>query len=210
MTARKRMFVAACVAGLALMTVPWWPGCRLTSTTVNIWLAGFWLIPGAGAALLLDRRQREDHALVRISAALGVAVLTMLAWGYFQSNMAGAVDRGQQKRSMADLRTIANMIEQYAAAHERYPAAASGDELWEALGPAIIPKDSWKIPRDAWKHEWMIRSTATSYTIASYGCCGEPDVADPSLYVPGGTSSYKDDIVFSNGSFLRYPDGTQH
>lgn len=207
MTVRKRIFLGAAVAGLALMTVPWWPGCRLSSTIVDIWLAGFWLIPGAGAALLLDRRQREDHPLVRICAAIGIAVLTFGAWSFFSANM-GAINRGQQKRTIGDLRTIATMIEQYAASHGRYPVAASGDELWAALGPAI-PRDSWKIPTDSWKHEWMIRSTATSYTIASYGCCGEPDVADPSLYAPAGTTNYKDDIVFSNGAFLRYPDGTQ-
>ena len=47
--------------------------------------------------------------------------------------------------------------------------------------------------------------------IRSAGLCGVFETPDPWSYDgSAGTTNYRADIVFSNGRFVRFPDGAQH
>lgn len=77
------------------------------------------------------------------------------------------------------------------------------DELERALSPTYIRK----LPRlDGWGNEFEVRVSAKSYAIRSRG---SDDRFDADTYEMNHvTTSFDEDIVFSDGSFFQYPEGT--
>jgi hypothetical protein len=69
-----------------------------------------------------------------------------------------------------------------------------------------------KLPqRDGWGMDISVNSTATDYTLGSCGkgatSCGSTDLV---LIGTGGkTTSFASSIIFSNGSFVQWPEGKQ-
>jgi hypothetical protein len=49
----------------------------------------------------------------------------------------------------------------------------------------------------------------TEYVVISAGKDGALDQQELEAYYQGPTNSFNNDIVFSNGSFIQYPEGTQ-
>ncbi len=116
-------------------------------------------------------------------------------------NLLNAINRGKQKRTMADMRSIATAIESYAVDNTAYPAASSV----ATLAPLVEPIYIKALPlTDGWRRTYSIDSTSVQYTVWSGGSDGG------SLnYVGGPTSSIKDSIVFSGGVFVQWPEGQQ-
>ena len=208
---RRWMIIPAAwgLVSLVLMTVSLWPGCRLPSDIGSVFLAG---LVGAMASLILagvlERLHRRGTTMSGLAWRIVLtAFCAWFAWGFLSSSMCGAINRGCQKRTMSDMRTLATAIEEHWAASGSYPTV---DGTAEDLMRELSVEPSRALPAiDGWGHPFVLRSTALSYTIVSYGGCGEPDVAEMSLYTPGQTLRFRDDCVFSDGSFVRYPDGTQ-
>jgi len=124
-------------------------------------------------------------------------------------NLLNAIDRGKQKRTMADLRSMGTAIEEYSIDNNFYPAATTVADLEAEVSPSYMRK----LPaRDGWGGDFAITSTASNYTLASCGkaaqTCGS---GDETLEVAGGgaTNLFVSDIVFSNGSFVQWPEGKQ-
>lgn len=128
-------------------------------------------------------------------------------------NFLTAMQRSKQKRSMADVRTIAAAVEAYATDNNRYPEAAGVSEL----NTHLVPKYLQVVPTvDGWGHPFRYQAwssggrTADSYAVGSAGKDGQfehdslRDYADP-----GATTNFNNDLIFSNGSFVRYPEGVQ-
>ena len=62
---------------------------------------------------------------------------------------------------------------------------------------------------DGWGRPYRVISTTSVYTITSYGSDGVPDGPDVPRPAPnGGTTDFRNDLVFSTGSFIQFPDGT--
>ena len=146
-----------------------------------------------------------------VSAIIGILV------SIAASNLRSALNRARQKRTMADMRTIALGVDAYAVDQSRFPAAAgyalpSGLSLPTAtvgsIFPAISPTYIKVVPlTDGWS-SWFTYSTddrSANYALRSNGADGLPDDSPPF----GGTHSFASDIILVNGSFVQYPEGAQ-
>lgn len=130
-----------------------------------------------------------------------------------------ARNRSMQKRSMADMRAIAQAIEARATDANMY-ALSSGDApfggepgdltklrrvSYEQLRSALSPKYLKDVPRyDGWGREFEFFLGATSYSIRSAGSDGR---AEGDRYVARSVNTFESDLVFSEGSFVQGPEG---
>jgi len=116
-------------------------------------------------------------------------------------NLLNAVDKGKQKRTMADIRAIGTAVEAYAVENTDYPMAADTAAIKAVIDPSFIKS----MPSvDGWSNAFQIESSATTYTIYSQGKDGQGNNCPP-----GTTSSFTDEICFVDGEFRRYPSGPQ-
>jgi type II secretory pathway pseudopilin PulG len=110
--------------------------------------------------------------------------------------------RERQERTMADIRSMGTAIEEYSIDNNEYPSAWGVEELEGHVAPHYIRA----LPRrDGWGNEFIVYSTPEGYEIRSTGRDGLVDESEPG----GKTGTYDSDIVFSNGSFVQWPEGDQ-
>jgi general secretion pathway protein G len=144
---------------------------------------------------------------------IGIAVIGIIA-AIAIPNLVNAIQRGKQKRTMADIRAIATACEAYGEDNKAYPNVSTFEELI----PKLEPKYVKTVPRlDGWEHKF--RYTAWNeeddtegdgpyhYAIISHGKDGKEDSENYAKETP--TSNFNNDIVFSDGIFLVYPEGVQ-
>lgn len=154
--------------------------------------------PGAG--------KKSNTAAIIIGVVVGglflVAIVGILA-AIAIPNLLTAQGRSKQKRTMADIRSVATAAEAYATDNNKYPEAGSVAELSAALSPTYIREvpslDAWGTPM---KYE---RLGDTGYGIASAG--GDKTFEHDSLsaYTPKSISDFNGDLVFANGEFVQHP-----
>jgi len=175
------------------------------------WQRQAWLVSGAMMAAVLlafwlvHRLPgfRQDRAGLRCQVLAGLLLVPWFAstFVYAPAHL-GAVQRGRQQRTMNDMRRIGRLVEEYRRRRGTYPTAEGVNALVDALGnPPGFPR------RDGWGHPWRLSVRANSYTIASFGRCGQPDPISAGGPRTGTASSSGADIVFSNGRFIRWPEG---
>ena len=148
---------------------------------------------------------RKEKGFTLIELLIVVAIIGIIA-AIAIPNLLNAIDRGKQKRTMADMRSIGTAIESYAVDNNFYPknmASVGAAGITAHVSPIYIKT----VPTtDGWNNTWDIDSTATGaeYTITSIA----KDAAAGTN--PGGTTALFDcDIVFANGQFFQWPQGTQ-
>ena len=154
---------------------------------------------------------RGKRTLVIVSAVAALLVALLVA--FFFPNLREAVGRSGSKRAMADMRTLSTALEAYAVDHQAYPRVATVEELV----PILTPKYAKELPlRDPWNspYRYGVSSDLQSYRIACAGKGGKWERELWSYPTPsnprgsdGETLELEDDIVFENGSFIRYPQG---
>ena len=133
--------------------------------------------------------------------ALSVPVIGIIA-AIAVPNLLNAIDRGKQKRTMADIRSIALGIENYAVDHDVYPTATDMDELSRLLSPDYIRH----VPeRDGWANPIRAASSPVEYLLISGGKDGVLDGCHG-----GPTQDFDDDICYGGGEFIQWPAGIQH
>lgn len=125
---------------------------------------------------------RHGRWLRTVAMALLVLLGSFVCCSVAADSLFGAIDRGKQTYTMARMRELAAAIEE-------------GRQVGK-------PVDGWGTP-------FLIEQSGTSITIVSFGDCGEPDIPNGAKYQEGTTYRSRDDIVFSDGRFIRYPQGTQ-
>src|SRR5438046_65083 len=119
-------------------------------------------------------------------------------------NLLNAIQRGKQKRTMADMRAVGTSVEAYAVDTNLYPSGASPVST---ITTYVEPRYIKKLPvTDAWDAAFDYTSTDNqSYTIVSYG----KDNTDETV-ATGATTSFNNDIAFSQGQFIEFPEGAQN
>lgn len=135
-----------------------------------------------------------------------VAILGLLV-GLVVYSLADAVDRGRQKRTVADLRALATAVEAYSVDFQCYPRGTEGGT--QQLDGLLAPTYMRTLPRiDGWRESIgvLLEPSGATYTLFSGG--GD-HTAEPSTWRGGPTTSFDDDIVFAIGGFVQWPEGTQ-
>jgi type II secretory pathway pseudopilin PulG len=136
-------------------------------------------------------------------------------------NLLTARNRGLQKRSMADMRTVAQALEARAtdvntyalvAADRQNPGGKLGDltRLRRAshseLERALVPKYIKRVPRyDGWGREFDVHVSNRTYTVRS---AGRDRRTEGDTYEMRRIETFDEDIVFTEGTFMVYPEGT--
>ena len=160
--------------------------------------------------------KKRESGFTLIELLIVIAIIGILA-AIAIPNLLNAVQRGKQKRSMSDMRTLATAIEAYAVDNNNYPQAGCPGGTYTGA-PAVLtsttqfgnlsPTYIATAPlKDGWQHfySYGLWNTSQAYSIWSAGRDGTTAAA-----VCGTTTNFNDDIIYSNGSFLQWPEGTQN
>jgi len=153
---------------------------------------------------------RRQKGFTLIELLIVVAIIGIIA-AIAIPNLLNAINRSRQKRSMSDMRTIGTATEAYAVDWAFYPTVAEGAVV-TGLSQHISPTYVKKTPAtDGWRYEFRVVSASRGYSIA---CAGrdknwEATLAGTTTYNRGPTTSMDCDIVYSNGTFMSYPEGVQ-
>jgi len=145
-------------------------------------------------------RNRNSKGFTLIELLIVVAIIGIIA-AIAIPNLLNAIDRGKQKRTMADLRSIGTAVESYAVDNNVYPVAATAATLDASVAPIyikVMPNN------DGWNNAFQVDATTTAYTLYSFGKDGAGTTCTAAV-----TTTFVDQICFVNGQFLRYPQGTQ-
>ena len=144
--------------------------------------------------------KRDSKGFTLIELLIVVAIIGIIA-AIAIPNLLNAIDRGKQKRTMADLRSIGTAVESYAVDNNVYPIAATAALLVNSVQPIYIKT----MPTaDGWSNTFQVDSIITEYTLFSQGKDGATNTC-----AAAQTQTFNDDICFINGQFLRYPAGSQ-
>jgi type II secretory pathway pseudopilin PulG len=140
---------------------------------------------------------------IAVAGLVVIAIIGILA-AIAIPNMLTAMQRSRQKRTMADMRTIATALEAYGTDHEQeeYPPGEYAVSLAPHLQPAYVKA----LPGvDGWGTGIRYSPLPNhGYVLVSAGADKTFEESDPST--KRETSSFDCDIVFSNGEFVQYPE----
>ncbi len=139
---------------------------------------------------------RRDEGFSLIELLIVVAIIGIIA-AIAVPQLMNAMDRGRQRRSMADMRNIATANGTYRVDTSAYATTLVG------LQPAymqVVPVG------DGWGTIWNYTFDGgnDSYTIESYG---SDKVDGPAAPTPWVNDPYDPDITLTDGQFIEAPTG---
>ena len=150
---------------------------------------------------------RRQKGFTLIELLIVVAIIGIIA-AIAIPNLLNAINRGRQKRTMADMRTIGTALESYSVDFNFYPRVAASGDLKTGLDAYLTPTYIKQMPKnDGWNQDLQYNTdgAGTSYTLWSKAKGATGTIADG----PGTTTSFSEAIIFSNGQFITWPEGMQ-
>jgi type II secretory pathway pseudopilin PulG len=165
----------------------------------------------------IEQALKQQKSFWKFAGIMTLVILLLYIPGVLLAiaipNLLTAMQRSKQKRTMADMRTIASAIEARATDVTSYPPPMQLADLAKLIEPKYVNKAPLV---DGWAHPFQYLAACSddeacdSYLIASPGRNGTFEVDLTTLpQEPETTKTFDDDIVFSNGRFLRYPEGLE-
>src|SRR5256886_12883590 len=160
---------------------------------------------------------KRQKGFTLIELLIVVAISSILETTEIPS-LSNVMHRPMHKRTMADMRTIATAWEARATDINRYNAAGvtvpTASVTIANLTTFLSPTYVKTFPqRDGWGTNWGLAADqafgtgtpAQIYVIISYG----KDGGAQGSYSGGATTNFDCDIIYSNGTFIQYPEGVQ-
>ncbi len=145
--------------------------------------------------------KNREKGFTLIELLIVVAIIGIIA-AIAIPNLLNAIDRGKQKRTMADLRSVGTAVESYSIDNNVYPVAAAMSTLEGFVEPVYIRTAPLT---DGWTRTFQVAATIGEYTVCSGGKDGGTCPADGA----GATQSFNSSITFTSGQFVQWPEGTQ-
>ncbi len=161
--------------------------------------------------------KKRESGFTLIELLIVIAIIGILA-AIAIPNLLNAVQRGKQKRTMSDMRALATSIEAYAVDNNVYPAAGCNAGLFTngtyvplttASFTNLTPTYIAQPPKtDGWGNymAYALDGASNNYSIRSNG---RDNIANGTVTC-GTTTNFNDDIIYADGTFLQWPEGTQY
>jgi len=120
-----------------------------------------------------------------------IVVVIAAVTGFSYPRLTKAMERSREKRAMADLRAIATAWEARWEDTKSYDVGRAAPSTFD-MKRALVPKYIRNFPAiDPWGRSYHFEAAPGRYTIRTDG---------PNRLIA------KDDIIYSNGSFVQYPE----